>query len=104
MLAIRMIENKMIQFRLRNCSSLIGWFYPRFIFLQQVDQFIDGNITVHVSLHDLLSFIQRDLPRTTAHITKIRVRHLARAIYDASHDSDLHTLEMVCYRADAGRG
>src|SRR5204863_2831381 len=100
MLAIRMMKNKMIQVCLRNCSSLIGWLYPRFIFLQQVDQFIDSDIAVHVSLHDLLSLIQGDLSGTTAHITKIRIGHFAGAIYNATHDGDLHAFEMVRYGTD----
>ena len=65
------------------------------VLLDQVHQAVHGFRFGNVELHYGLSDVEVDLARRAADVAEIRIRHLARAIHDAAHDRNLHTLEML---------
>ena len=56
------------------------WFDPGITVFQQLDQFFNSNLAVNASLHHFLSFVERDLARTTAYISEIRIGHAIRVL------------------------
>ena len=69
--------------------------------LQPIDRFYLGNVELHRRLAD----VEIHFPRRAADVAKIGIRHLAWAVYNASHDRDLYALQMHCCGFNAcGRG
>src|SRR5581483_1068940 len=69
--------------------------------LDEVDEFFVGNGKVDAFLDAILANVQIDFPRSSADVAKVRVRHFAGPVHDASHDRDLDALQVSGLRADA---
>ena len=65
---------------------------------------VDGLGLGNVELHRGLADVEVDLAGSASHVTKIRIRHFARAVHDATHHRDLHALQVLGGSLDLGRG
>src|SRR5437660_125534 len=68
---------------------------PLPMFADQIDQAVDRFPFGNVELNGRLPNVKIDLPRRSAHIPEIGISHFARSIHDATHNRNLHTLEML---------
>ena len=64
------------------------------MFADQIFESIDRFGFGDVELHGRFAHIEIHFARRAADVTKIRVRHFARPVNDATHDRDLHPFEM----------
>ena len=58
--------------------------------LQSFNRFGLGNVELHRRLAD----VKIHFPGRAADVTEIRIGHFAGAVHDASHDRDLHSLQV----------
>src|SRR5690606_32801221 len=90
-----------IQEFLFNIENLIDCrIHPCTTFLQQIDELIHSHLAIYISLHHFLSFVKSDLANATAHVAKVGIGHFTRTIHYATHDCNLHTLEVIGDRSD----
>ena len=77
---------------------------PLAVFLDEVDEALDGFAFGDVEFHGGLADVEVDLAGRAADVAEIGVGHFAGAVDDAAHDGDLDALEVVGRFADFGGG
>src|SRR5687768_16071615 len=86
------------------CTFAHSPLHPRPVLPDEVNQLCYGHFARHIAFYNLFPFIQRNLSGTAAYIAEVGICHFTGTIYDATHDGDLHTLEVMRHRADACGG
>ena len=71
------------------------------MFFDEIHQAVHGFRFGDVELDRCFADVEVDLAGCAADVAEIRVRHLTGAIYDAAHDGNLDSLEMLGARLDA---
>ena len=74
---------------------------PLAVLADEILQPVHGFGLGDVELHGLLAHVEVHFSRCSADVAEVGVRHFAGAIYDATHDGDLHAFEMIGARLDA---
>src|SRR5437588_4731662 len=96
-------------FHLRTLCSLLNQyrrsrrFHPLSVLADEILQSIHGVRLGNIELHRGLADIKVHLPRRATHVSEVRIGHFSRTVHDATHDRDLHALEMRSRGFDSRR-
>src|SRR2546426_11813746 len=76
---------------------------PAAVAADELDEARVGLPLGHVALDPLLPHVEIDAARAAADVSEVGIRHLARAVHDASHDGDLEPSDVPELGLDARR-
>ena len=85
----------------RDRLLLLFLLHPPPVVLDELDELIARRVVVDAPLHHLLSDVEVNLAGGAAHVAKVGIRHLARAVHDAAHDRDGHAGEVPGARGNS---
>ena len=83
-----------------DCLVSAGWLPPLAVRLDEGNECTYRLLTGQAAPHNLPLFVKRNLPLTRAHVSVIRISHLAGTIHDTPHDPYLNSLQVIGTFAD----